>query len=109
MSFEKSKTDSFCGGGRHSSATTKIVDDITCKGSKVLIGHCSKCNRKMLIIQYKLKILVASSRTRVKKDLIYQKRCAKNIRKILEVVWKSEQTLVPHLFLVARRQLYHFY
>ena len=46
MSFQKFKNDSYCVGGRHRSATTKIYDDITSKGSKVLIGYCSICNRK---------------------------------------------------------------
>ena len=46
MSFQKFKTDSYCVGGRHRSATVKIYGDITSKGSKVLIGYCSVCNRK---------------------------------------------------------------
>ena len=46
MSFQKFKTDSYCVGGRHRSSTTKIYGDITSKGSKVLIGYCSVCNRK---------------------------------------------------------------
>ena len=46
MSFDKFKSDSFCVGGRHKSATVKIYGDITSKGSKVLIGYCSICNRK---------------------------------------------------------------
>ena len=46
MSFQKFKTDSYCVGGRHRSATIKIYGDITSKGSKVLIGYCSVCNRK---------------------------------------------------------------
>ena len=46
MSFQKFKSDSYCVGGRHRSATVKIYGDITSKGSKVLIGFCSKCNRK---------------------------------------------------------------
>ena len=46
MSFQKFKSDSYCVGGRHRSATTKIYGDITSKGSKVLIGYCSICNRK---------------------------------------------------------------
>ena len=46
MSFNKFKTDSYCVGGRHRSATTKIYGDVTSKGSKVLIGFCSICNRK---------------------------------------------------------------
>ena len=46
MSFQKFKSDSFCVGGRHKSSTVKIYGDITSKGSKVLIGYCSICNRK---------------------------------------------------------------
>ena len=46
MSFQKFKTDSYCVGGRHRSATVKIYGDITSKGNKVLIGYCSVCNRK---------------------------------------------------------------
>ena len=46
MSFQKFKTESYCLGGRHRSATIKIYADITSKGSKVLIGYCSVCNRK---------------------------------------------------------------
>ena len=46
MSFQKFKTDSYCVGGRHPSATIKIYGDITSEKSKVLIGYCSVCNRK---------------------------------------------------------------
>ena len=46
MSFQKFKSDSYCVGGRHRSSTVKINGDITSKGSKVLIGFCSKCQRK---------------------------------------------------------------
>ena len=46
MSFQKIKSNSYCVGGRHQSATTKIYVDITSKGSKVLIGYCSICDRK---------------------------------------------------------------
>ena len=46
MSFQKFKTDSYCVGGRHRSATVRIYGDITSKGSKVLIGYLSICNRK---------------------------------------------------------------
>ena len=46
MSFNKFKSDSYCVGGRHRSATIKIYGDITSKCSKVLIGYCSICNRK---------------------------------------------------------------
>ena len=46
MSFQKFKSDSYCVGGRHRSATIKIYGDITSKGSKVLFGYCSVSNRK---------------------------------------------------------------
>ena len=46
MTSNNFKTDSYCVGGRHRSATTNIYGDITSKGSKVLIGYCSVCNRK---------------------------------------------------------------
>ena len=49
MSFQKFKSDSFCVGGRHKSGAVKIYGDITSKGSKVLIGYCSICNRKKSI------------------------------------------------------------
>ena len=50
MTFQKFKTDSYCVGGRHRSATVKIYGDITPKCSKVLIGYCSVCNRKKSMI-----------------------------------------------------------
>ena len=50
MTFQKFKTDSYCVGGRHRSATVKIYGDITPKGRKVLIGYCSVCNRKKSMI-----------------------------------------------------------
>ena len=46
MRFIKIKSDSYCVGGRHRSATTKIYGNITSKGIKVLIGYCSICKRK---------------------------------------------------------------
>ena len=46
MTFIKFETDSCCVGGRHRSRTVKIYGDKTKKGSKVLIGYCSICNRK---------------------------------------------------------------
>ena len=46
MSSNRFRSDSYCVGGRHRSATVKIYADITSKESKVLIGFCSICNRK---------------------------------------------------------------
>ena len=50
MTFQKFQTDSYFVGGRHRSATVKIYGDMTPKGSKVLIGYCSVCNRKKSMI-----------------------------------------------------------
>ena len=46
MTFNKFKTDSYCVWGRHQSATKNTYGDITSRGSKVLIGYFSICNRK---------------------------------------------------------------
>ena len=46
MSFTKLKSDSCCVGGQHRSSTVKTYGDLSTKGSKVLIGYCSKCNKK---------------------------------------------------------------
>ena len=48
MTCNKFETDSSCVDGRHRSATKNIYGNITSKGSKVLIGFCSICNRKKL-------------------------------------------------------------
>ena len=55
MSFQKFKTDSYCVGGRHKSATKNIVGDITInkksgKEVKLLVGKCAICNRKKTMI-----------------------------------------------------------
>ena len=49
MSLQNFKSDSYCVGGKHRSATTKIYGGITSKGGKVLIGFCSICNRKKIM------------------------------------------------------------
>ena len=46
MSFQKFKKDCYCVGGPHRSSIVKIYGNINSKGSKVLIGYCSKCNRE---------------------------------------------------------------
>ena len=55
MSFQKFKSDSYCVGGRHRSATKKIVGDITInkktgKKVKLLVGKCVICDRKKTMI-----------------------------------------------------------
>ena len=49
LSFEKLKTDSYCVGGRHRSATKNLYADKKSKGSKVVIGYRSLCNRKKIM------------------------------------------------------------
>ena len=46
MTFNKFENDSYCVGGRHISRTLKYYGNITSKGSKVINGYCSICNRK---------------------------------------------------------------
>ena len=46
MIFNKFETNCYCVGGRHLSATKNIYGSITSKGSKVINGYCSICNRK---------------------------------------------------------------
>ena len=55
MSFQKFKSDSYCVGGRHRSATKNIVGDITInkksgKEVKLLVGKCMVCDRKRTMI-----------------------------------------------------------
>ena len=82
MSFEKFKTDSYCVGGRHRSATKYIYGDITSQGSKVLIVYCSICNRKksMTVSDNNIKAegLGDSFKNLGKKGLNVPKKMAKN-------------------------------
>ena len=55
MSFQKFKTNSYCFGGKHQSATKNIVGDITInkktgKEVKILVGKCVICDRKKTMI-----------------------------------------------------------
>ena len=106
MSFQKVKRDSCFVGGRHRSATTKIVGDTTCNGNKVLIGHCS--------LYYGKKSKTVSDKTIVaeglgdffkiqgKKGFNLSENLAKNI---LKGLCKMEQTLVLHLHLKTQKRL----
>ena len=46
MSFQKYKKNCYCVGGRYRPATENFYGDKTSKGSKVLIGYCSICDKK---------------------------------------------------------------
>ena len=55
VSFQKFKSDSYCVGGRHRTATKNIVGDITInkkrgKEVKLLVGKCAICDRKKTMI-----------------------------------------------------------
>ena len=55
MNSQKFKSDSYCVGGRHKSATKNIVGDITInkkngKEVKLLVGKCVICDRKKSMI-----------------------------------------------------------
>ena len=56
MSFNNFKSDSYCVGGRHKSATKNIVGEITINKKtgkedvKLLVGKCVICNRKKTMI-----------------------------------------------------------
>ena len=83
MTFNKFKSDSYCVGGRHRSATLKIYGDVTSKGSKVLIGYCSICNRKnsMTVSDDTIKAegLGDFFKNQGKKGLNVSKKMAKNV------------------------------
>ena len=85
MSFNKFKSDSYCVGGRHRSATVKTFGDITSKGAKVLIGYCSICNRKksMTVSDNTIKAegLGDFFKNLGKKGLNVSKKMAKNVLK----------------------------
>ena len=85
MSFNKFKSDSYCVGGRHRSATVKFFGDITSKGAKGLIGYCSICNRKksMTVSDNTIKAegLGDFFRNLGKKGLNLSKKMAKNVLK----------------------------
>ena len=49
MSFQKFKSDAYCVGGKHRSATTKNYVNKTSKSSKVVISSCSISNRNKLM------------------------------------------------------------
>ena len=98
MSFQKIKTDSYCVGGRHKTATTKIYGDLTSKAGKVLIGYCSKCNRKksMTVSDNTMKAegLVVFCKNLGKKGLNVAKKMAKMYSKILAELLRSQQRLL---------------
>ena len=78
MSFQTFKSDSYCVGGRHRSATENIYGDMTSKSSKVLIGYSSICNRKKSMTVSDITIQAEGFgdffKCLGKKDLMYQKR-----------------------------------
>ena len=85
MNFNKFKSDSYCVGGRHRSATVKKYGDLTIKDSNVLISYCSTCNRKKSITvndnTIKAEGLGDFFKPLGKKGLNISKKMAKNVLK----------------------------
>ena len=85
MSFNKTKGDPHCLGGRQRYGTVKSFGNITSKSSKVLIGYCSKCNRKksMTVSDNPIQPEGISdfSKNPGKKGLIVSKKMAKKVLK----------------------------
>ena len=83
MTFEKFESDSYYLGGRHMSRTLKLYVGLTSKGSKVLIGYCSICNRKKYIIVSNITIQTEDFgdffKNSGKKGLNVSKKMAKNL------------------------------
>ena len=85
MTFQNFKSDFDCVGGKHRSATNNIYDDITSKGSKLLIGYCSIWKRKKYMTVSDNTIVAESLgdffKKLSKKGLIVSKKKAKNVLK----------------------------
>ena len=88
MTFQKFKTDSYCVGGRHISATKNIVGDIsinekTGKEVKLLVGKCVICDRKKTMVVSDNVIQAEGlgyfSKNLGKKGLNVSKKMAKNV------------------------------
>ena len=100
MSFQKFEIDSYCVGGRHRTATTKIYVGITSKGNKVLIGFCSKCNRKKTMTVSDNTIQAEGVgdffKTSGKKGLSVSKKMAKNVLKNPERALENGANVAPN-------------
>ena len=46
MTYRKFETKLWCFGGSHYSSTTAKEDDVTSKGTKLLVGNCVGCKGK---------------------------------------------------------------
>ena len=88
MNSQKFKSDSYCVGGRHRSATKNIAGDITInkkagKEIKLLVGKCVICDRKKTMIVSDNVIqaegLSDFFKSRGKKRLNVSKKMAKNV------------------------------
>ena len=88
MSFQKFRSDSYCVGGRHRSATKEKVGDITInrktgKEVKLPIGKCGVCDRKKTMIVsdnvIQVEVLGDFFKNLGKKGLNVSKKMAKNV------------------------------
>ena len=108
MTFQKSKTNSYCVGGKHFSGTKNITGEITVNKKtggeiKLLIGKCMVCNkRKAMIVSdntIQAEGLGDFFKNLGKKGLKYQKRWQKMFLKILVELWILQRTLLQQQLL----------
>ena len=117
MNSQKFKTDSYCVGGKHRSGTKNITGEITInkktgRENNLLVGKCVICNRKKSMIvsddTIQAEGLGDFFKNLGKKGLNVSKEMAKNVLKKTPVeLSKLVQTLVLHLLLETRKQLWH--
>ena len=114
MSFQKFKTDSFCVGGTHRSATTNTVGDLTFnektgKEIELLIGRCLKCDRKKTMTVSDNTIAAEGLGDFFKNldngGLNETKKIAKKVLKTQEKLWRLLETLLLQLQLEALKRI----
>ena len=113
MSFQTFKSDFFCGGGRHPSATINIYGDITSKCSKVLIGFFSMCIRKksMTVIDIIIQAKTFNDffKNLGKKGLNVTKNMAKNVFRSPGRTLKLGANVGSAFSSRSLKQFYHHY
>ena len=75
-------SSSYCVGGRHRSATKNICEDITSKGTKILIDYCSIYDRKESIT-VSGNTIQAERISEFSKTWVKKTQCSKKLAKIV--------------------------
>ena len=112
MSFQNFKSDFFCVGCGHRSATTKIYGDITSKGSKVLNGDCSICKRKKSMtvsVNKEAEGLGNFFKNKSKRGVNVSKKKAKNVIKHFGRAPETGANIVSAFASESPKRFYHLY